>query len=121
MEGFSGATGVPKKYVDGIVAQSTANFLSGLFGNLTHETINISSTVTLDEILDTTIQSVSAEKTYGIDVRANMAESPGANRNLILMWSNATRKFAFALIINFNGLWYAKRGNTDTFAVTRIV
>lgn len=24
MEGFSGATGVPKKYVDGIVAQSTA-------------------------------------------------------------------------------------------------
>lgn len=110
-----------KSQVDTIVSQSTASLLSGLFGNLAHETINITSTVTLDQILDSTIQNVSAEKTYGIDVRATMAESPGANRNLILMWSNATRKFAFAIIINFNGLWYAKRGNTDTFAVTRII
>lgn len=110
-----------KSQVDLKIQQSTANLLSGLFGNLAHETINITSTVTLDQILDSTIQNVSAEKTYGIDVRATMAESPGANRNLILMWSNATRKFAFALIINFNGLWYAKRGNTDTFAVTRVV
>lgn len=110
-----------KSQVDQKISQSTASLLSGLFGNLAHETINITSTVTLDQILDSTIQNVSAEKTYGIDVRATMAESPGANRNLILMWSNATRKFAFAIIINFNGLWYAKRGNTDTFAVTRIV
>lgn len=108
-----------RRFVD--YEQSTASLLSGLFGNLAHETINITSTVTLDQILDSTIQNVSAEKTYGIEVRATMAESPGANRNLILMWSNPTRKYAFALIINFNGLWYAKRGNTDTFAVTRVV
>lgn len=83
---------------------------------LNHQYIRPGSTMSLDDIFSNYINA-NDTNTLMIEVVGNITSLSG-NHFLIWGWLNGLGSYGMLLIISFNGIWYARRSNSTTWAIT---
>ncbi len=93
-------------------------YLKNLFGTVDFIAYGYNGEATLDTILNSF--SNSGTPIIGVDHSGEITGINAGNRQFILAWQNGTRMYCWAMILSFNGIWYARRSGGSTYSITKL-
>lgn len=105
-----------------MASENVTKVMTTLFGDIPYlskvvTTSQTDTSTTFDSIVD----AAPANTVVGLDINGYVSEFGYNNRSFALVWRTASNAWAWALVFNFQHMYYCTRRNSTTFTVNTIV